>query len=225
MDARAESQLAIVLACGHHDHSAPTFGGKVSPEPLTSGLGNMSRPHDYPRSPGIPIPKSVIPELEKYSSCVATTDPDSPLAFAGRRLLRSLNADNSQDSLVDAVVVWEAIFSVSPETAFRVTASVASTLRNDFKDHLPLAEFQKILNDIYDARSQIVHGDAAKVKKRRARHYDDARNARRYSRRLLRYAFLWPERIKRLDSGARSKQAILGDWPPSELPDHLAPEE
>jgi hypothetical protein len=207
--------LALVLACGDSLHSAPILAGEQTSEPLAGSLGGGSRLQTLPREPGIRVEKRSAGEIQKYAERISDYDSSSPLMFAGRRLLRSLNEVASEDSLVDAVVVWEALFSDKAETVFRVTAAVASTLRNEFKDGLPLLEFQKTLSKIYNARSNLVHGNAAAIRKERGQHYDYARNARRYSLRLLRLAFVWPDDVIRLDSGERSKRAILGDWPPN----------
>lgn len=69
---------------------------------------------------------------------------------------------NAEDSIIDAVTAWEAIFSGSYETTFKVTASIAKFLK-------PICErkaFLKRLKDLYKVRSDIVHGNKPGLFKR-----------------------------------------------------------
>ena len=47
--------LAITLAGGHHEHSAPAFGGSCHSHPLTGGATSRSKPYGYQSMPGIPL--------------------------------------------------------------------------------------------------------------------------------------------------------------------------
>lgn len=213
--------LAITLAGGHHEHSSPAFGGSCHSHPLTGGVTSRSKPHGYQNSPGIPLPGTLSKDVQDYFGRISKQKKYSSFVYAGRRLMSSLNQPRVEDSLVDAVVVWEALFSTTPETSFRVTASVTRTLYPTFatKDRT-LIELQTVIQNIYAVRSDLVHGNVATLtpeyllKKRKMTMYDCALNAKRYSLRLLRAAFHWSVEVQKMDNGSRSKAAILDpEWP------------
>lgn len=211
--------LAITLAGGHHEHSAPAFGGSCPSHPISGGATSRSNARGYQKAPGIPLPTSLTGDVQDYFDRITKHKKDSAFLFAGRRLIASFNQHRPDDALVDAVVVWEALFSTTPETAFRVTAAVTRTLYPTFaaKDRT-LVELQGFIQEIYGARSDVVHGNVASLanikKKRKMTMYDCAVNAKRYSFRLMRAAFHWSDEVQKMDNGPRSKAAILDpDWP------------
>lgn len=86
---------------------------------------------------------------------------EAPLALdvSRRRLVSALAERNSvTDSLVDAVVAWEAIFSGAPETQMR-TVVPSCRLLAEGSDRATLLHEMK---QVYGLRSQVVHGKASK---------------------------------------------------------------
>jgi hypothetical protein len=62
--------------------------------------------------------------------------------------------DSVEDSIIDAITAWEGMFGGAPETTFKVVGSIAKFLKNINERK----EFLKTLKEIYDLRSDIVHG-------------------------------------------------------------------
>jgi len=81
----------------------------------------------------------------------------SHVEIAVERLLRALFEVEGGESLIDAVIAWENLLGTRSETVYRVTAGLAVLCEDD--DSLRL-ERRKELQDIYDKRSRMVHGDS-----------------------------------------------------------------
>ena len=78
------------------------------------------------------------------------------LGYAPQRLLRAITErQDPVDALVDAVIVWEAIFGTHNEITFRVCGSLARLLHSTVEDRLA---FVKKAKNVYTVRSKIVHG-------------------------------------------------------------------
>jgi hypothetical protein len=72
------------------------------------------------------------------------------------RTLRSLWAQDSTDSLIDAVIAWENLVGTRSETSYRVTAALAMLCQDDPEKRIAT---RRDLAATYDARSRLVHGD------------------------------------------------------------------
>jgi hypothetical protein len=78
------------------------------------------------------------------------------LGHAPQRLLRAITErQDPVDALVDAVIVWEAIFGTHNEITFRVCGSLARLLYSTLEERLA---FVKRAKSVYTMRSKIVHG-------------------------------------------------------------------
>jgi hypothetical protein len=64
----------------------------------------------------------------------------------------------AEDVLVDAVIVWENLFGAKNDTTLRVSSSLAWLLGTSPADRL---ERQRQYKNIYQLRSDIVHGSAS----------------------------------------------------------------
>lgn len=122
-----------------------------------------------------------------------------------RRILRAVSERKEpEDTLIDAVIVWENLFGSPQETTLRVTMSVAWMLGADVDDRKALADE---LKKIYQHRSHIVHGNAG-LKTNLTGPY--ARRAIEISIELLRTVFTdHPELLKLKDGSARSALVLL----------------
>ncbi|MER5350700.1 hypothetical protein ABT093_10245 [Kitasatospora sp. NPDC002551] len=80
------------------------------------------------------------------------------IELAMRRTLRALSErTDPTDVLIDSVIAWENIFGTPEgEPTFRITMCLSSLLK---KDPAERAKLQSTLSDIYNLRSQIVHGN------------------------------------------------------------------
>jgi len=86
-----------------------------------------------------------------------------PIQTAAKRFLgASINRNNVEDSLVDAVVGLESLFGARAEIAFHVSSGVSRLLGKDADER---EELFKSTKRIYDARSKIVHGSQKDLKK------------------------------------------------------------
>jgi hypothetical protein len=75
---------------------------------------------------------------------------------APARLLRAVAERRDQtDSLIDAVICWEALFGGDTEMTFRVSAAIARLLRPSGPDRRAL---RTRIAEIYRLRSKVVHG-------------------------------------------------------------------
>lgn len=122
-----------------------------------------------------------------------------------RRILRAVSERKEpEDTLIDAVIVWENLFGSAQETTLRVTTSVAWMLGADVEKRKALADE---LRKIYNHRSYIVHGNAG-LKTSQTGPY--ARRAIEISIELLRTVFKdHPELLKLKDGAARSTLVLL----------------
>ncbi len=147
--------LSCVLSSDHTEGSGgpvetwlvpvlPFHYGSVS-----SHLGRTSR-----ASGSIDFDK-LVDDLEHWSGLVSARHSNE-LEIAATRLVSSIvHRESYVDSLIDAVMVWEALFGTSTEVTFRVTAALAKFLEPDAsKRH----GYRKKLKDVYGLRSRIVHG-------------------------------------------------------------------
>ncbi len=84
----------------------------------------------------------------------------SHVEIAVERLLRALFEREPGESLIDAVIAWENLLGTRNETAYRVTAGMTVLCEDDPSLRL---ERRKELQNIYDKRSRMVHGDIVGV--------------------------------------------------------------
>jgi Apea-like HEPN len=121
-----------------------------------------------------------------------------------RRILRAVSERKEpEDTLIDAVIVWENLFGSSQETTLRVTMSVAWMLGTDGNNRSALCTE---LKKVYQQRSDIVHGNA-KLKTGLTSPY--ARRAIEVSIQLLRIMFRDHPELLKLKSGAERSALML----------------
>ena len=86
-----------------------------------------------------------------------------PIQIAAKRFIgASINRNDVEDSLIDAVVGLESLFGARAEIAFHVSSGVSLLLGKDVDEREELFDSTK---RIYDARSKIVHGSQKDLKK------------------------------------------------------------
>jgi Apea-like HEPN len=130
-----------------------------------------------------------------------------PIAI--RRLLRAVSEIKPQpeDTLIDAVVVWENVFGTPQEATMRITFSMARILAQTPEDRRDRwNEFKKI----YTLRSDLVHGNEKVEKLAPAQLYDAANRAVPISGALLRTLMLsHPNLLTDYKNGGDRSAAVL----------------
>jgi Apea-like HEPN len=123
-----------------------------------------------------------------------------------RRILRAVSEQKEpEDTLIDAVIVWENFFGDVQETTLRVTTSVAWMLGSGAASRKDLVKEAK---NIYKQRSNIVHGNA-KVDVKKTPQY--ATRAIELSIQLLRTMFTDHTDLLQLKTGGERSGLILLD--------------
>lgn len=151
--------------------------------------------------------------VRQWQEWVATVEQSRTpqIDIAVRRLLRAATErKESEDTLIDAVIVWENLFGAAQETTLRITHSIAWLLGDGPAERGRIVQETK---HIHNQRSKIVHG-AAKVDKSKTP--PAAERAIAIAVDLLRAMFLQrPELLQLSSSELRSKSVLLaGDMPP-----------
>lgn len=95
--------------------------------------------------------------------CLVEGMDTKPIQTAAKRFIgASINRNDVEDSLIDAVVGLESLFGARAEIAFHVSSGVSRLLGSDDEER---EELFKSTKRIYDARSKIVHGSQKDLKK------------------------------------------------------------
>ncbi|MFJ3022508.1 hypothetical protein ACIPH4_16405 [Streptomyces tendae] len=129
------------------------------------------------------------------------------LRVAMRRILSAASTrTDPMDSLVDAVLAWENMFSDSPETSLRVCGSLALLLEPLDRDRR--RELVRELTGIYSTRSAIVHGNAREPSTDTV--YADGDRALEVAVEAMRRLYKNPELLKSQNASARGKDVLLG---------------
>jgi hypothetical protein len=96
----------------------------------------------------------LINDIQNWFSKFHTTDIEN-IRIPLRRLKYAIfERKNPEDSILDAVIAWEGMFSGSTETTFRVTGSIAKYLKNSNERKI----FYTRLKKLYQYRSKLAHG-------------------------------------------------------------------
>ncbi|MEU5699828.1 HEPN domain-containing protein [Streptomyces aurantiacus] len=144
--------------------------------------------------------------LRKWVDNVTSRHPRT-LRIAMRRILSaSTSRTDPSDSLVDAVLAWENMFSDSPETTLRVCGALSLLLQpNDRESRKAL---NRELTGIYGTRSAIVHGNANEPAPETVRSHGD--RALEVAVQAMRQLHENPHLLNYNNSSARGKDVLLG---------------
>lgn len=129
------------------------------------------------------------------------------IEIAKSRLLLSVGERrNPADSLIDALICWEALFGSKEETSFKVTSSVAWILVPELDQGGRRRELYSKLSKLYDLRSRVVHGatDGAPEEI-----WSSARHAVDISARLLWSLLTDFDELLDLNPGSRAKCVLI----------------
>lgn len=199
-------RLAMLLAgVGENSVATPTWQSVA--DPLDTG-GSISIGWSDPRQGTNLSPVQLTQgQAELWADWAARVHghrtPQTNVSI--RRILRAVSERKEpEDTLIDAVIVWENLFGAGQETTLRITMSVAWMLGTDGDNRKKLFDE---LKKVYQQRSDIVHGNA-KLKTNQTQPY--ALLAIQISIRLLRIMFKDHPDLLKLKTGAeRSALALL----------------
>lgn len=102
-----------------------------------------------------------IEQMKSWAEWVHRLDgvPFDPIALAAQRIIKaSAERKDPYDSLIDAVIAWEALFGAETEISFRVSGALARLLVDAGPERL---DFRNRAASIYKLRSTVVHGGKA----------------------------------------------------------------
>lgn len=105
------------------------------------------------------IPIDQIENIRNWYDILANITDIKYIYIPLRRLASAINERfNLEDSIIDALIAWEGMFSDSHETTKKVTHSISKILKNPHERNAFLLE----LKELYGLRSDIVHGRKGK---------------------------------------------------------------
>lgn len=152
--------LATALAIEEPRPTAARWRASVSLDPL-GGVRNAWRPTSSTQATAHVLSDGECEKLNALLQIIGGSDLQ-PIEMAISRFLSATTGrDNPNDSLVDAVIGLESLFGGRPEISLSVASGVANLLGEDVDDRRRLFECAK---EIYDARSNLVHGNAKKLR-------------------------------------------------------------
>lgn len=148
-------RMALLLASTNDEPWVAQEMGSYMADPLHAG-GVVTWDSNYSTAVSFEFAADKQEELRLWHQLLSTKHVSS-LDVGMRRLLSATTTRTDPiDAFVDSVIVWENIFGVQTETAFRVTGSIAKLLepRDAAKRRALHAELKKL----YEKRSRLVHG-------------------------------------------------------------------
>ncbi len=160
----AQVRLAYLLAAaeGRRRVLLPVWRRFI--EPLTQGGGYAySDPGQFATRTPEQLTQAEANAWKEWIQRLDNVDL-SKLGVAPQRLLRAVGERRDPyDTLIDAVIAWEALFASNTEATLRVAGSIARLLREAGEERVAL---RARAAEVYNLRSKVVHGgdtDAVKV--------------------------------------------------------------
>ena len=149
--------LAIVFTVMATDGVAATF--RQSGFPIANGRGISGS--ESVRSSLVRVCAAQKDEIDSWLNTLLSADV-TPLRVAIDRIRSSImHRSNSSDSVLDAFIALECIFSDSTETTFQVTAATTKYLYSSSERR----DAFKILKKLYGVRSKLSHGKHVNISK------------------------------------------------------------
>ncbi|WP_203964064.1 HEPN domain-containing protein [Actinocatenispora thailandica] len=159
-----------------------------------------------------------VSDIQMLSSRIRESHPSSLNIGIKRLLSAAADRIDPMDSFIDAVMCWENLFGGAQETTFKVCASLAMMLEPDDVERRR-ALFKKA-QDLYNARSKLVHG-VSEPSFETAQEY--RRDALLIAMRALRQAYSLPRFLALKGSVERHKYFLLNFGSNGEPMDGIAP--
>lgn len=199
------SCYAFVLTSTPDRTLGPNYHSTLRLNPLRFPEMTSLAYDDLITSPLATVDAHLASEIADMSSLIARSHQPS-LDIAMKRLLTAVTRrSDSSDAFIDAVMCWENLFGDTPETRFKVCASMALLLFPADPDRRRMT-FRR-LTKLYDLRSKLVHG----VKELEAeKAYELRMEAIYFAIDALRAAYDNTHLLLCVDSVERSKLMLLG---------------
>ncbi|MFE0402412.1 hypothetical protein ACFW19_11055 [Streptomyces nigra] len=200
-------RLAFMLADSETHRSGAIQVLQVAVNPLLgSASAWWSDSKVQTSAAAVSIDASKVEGFRGWVEDVTVQHPRS-LRVAMRRILSAASTrTDPTDSLVDAVLAWENMFSDSPETSLRVCGSLALLLEPFDRDKRRV--LVKELTGIYATRSAIVHGNAKEPSVETV--YVDGDRALEAAVEAMRRLYKNPELLRSQNASTRGKEVLLG---------------
>ncbi|MET8694967.1 hypothetical protein ABZV65_20750 [Streptomyces bauhiniae] len=200
-------RLALMLANSNTHRSGVIQVFQVVVNPLlgsASAWWNDGRVHTPAAEVGVDAGK--VEDIRGWVEDVTVRHPRT-LRVAMRRILSAASTRTDPvDSLVDAVLAWENMFSDSPETSLRVCGSLALLLEPSDRDKR--RDLVRELTGIYSTRSAIIHGN---VKEPSVETVSvDGDRALEVAVEAMRRLYKNPELLRSQNASTRGRDVLLG---------------
>lgn len=127
--------------------------------PLVSP-GNFSFSEERPKKYFI-ITQKHVEQIQAWYKHLIKTDLNNVKVPLKRLRYAIFERNHPEDSIVDAIIAWEGIFSEAFETTFKVTGSISKYLMTEDKRE----DFLSRIKKLYNLRSDLVHGKSSDLMK------------------------------------------------------------
>lgn len=161
MEQRSTVALATSLAIENEKMAAARWRATIRIDPLR-GVGQGWSSRNATLGDHHMLNSDECAKLTDHLSVINTSDIIAIDMAINRYLSATINRDDQQDSLVDAVIGLESLFGARAEISLSVASGVANLLGKDIPMRKDLFKLSK---QIYNARSALVHGGSKQVAK------------------------------------------------------------
>jgi hypothetical protein len=135
---------------------APIITFETLLTPFVQSFGYSTPYNVSPFVAAAPVEKGDVKKLEGLAKNFSDLYHDN-LQIPSTRIVSAISQRiDKVDALIDAVTAWEGLVGTRSETVYRVTASLANLLE---KDPQKRQAFRKSLEEVYEIRSRVVHGN------------------------------------------------------------------
>ncbi len=149
-------ELAVVFTLDANRAMQATSFENGFPLNSTGNLGfNLDKPYDTTT-----IKDSDVQELKDWFNKLNNTNTENIRIPLNRLRLAIFERFSIEDSILDALIAWEGIFSGRSETTFQIASSISKYI--DIENYTKEKLFARI-KKLYGLRSAIVHGATPKI--------------------------------------------------------------
>jgi Apea-like HEPN len=149
-------RIAVILAVHPSKQVSPVVTLQTVGAPHLGWMGGFRRPGELGVLSILELNPEEADELARWTELLSKLYRPSIHVALDRLATAVSERWNPSDMLIDAVTSWENLFGATPETTFRLTASLAVLLE---ADHARRADLRKRLDEVYRVRSRVVHGE------------------------------------------------------------------
>lgn len=204
---RTQTLTPLLFALSSLDResvTAPVITFQTTILPISTGMGYSSPLHSNPFVSNYVVERGQVKAIEDLAAILAENYNES-MQLASIRTVQAISQRiDRSDALIDAVMAWENLVGTRSETVYRVTAALARLLESQDDKR---RSFRKELQDIYNIRSRVVHGDVVEPQAIQIASDGAVRIALRAMLEIYRRGGAWLA----MSSNERSEMLILGE--------------